>query len=159
MCQRYVDTFSRMANVRIRSLHLLQDISVKICLSATRLLEPVCWFACLYVAFSHLISCAFLHGQPTNAIMSSGSVLVQAVALHECSYKYRSLIGHGALFVHPHPALVVGGQCKVHISTIFNIATRASWAFTFSTFHVVAVGKDARLEQAALQSCCQFAAR
>lgn len=152
-----MDTFSRMANVRIRSLHLLQDISVKICLSATRLLEPVCWFACLYVAFSHLISCAFLHGQPTNAIMSSGSALVQAVALHECSYTYSSLVGHRAAVPDPYPTDC--GPCKVHISTIFIIATRVSSSSTSSSVHVVAVGKDARLEQAALQSCCQLAAR
>ena len=148
-----------MANVQIRSLPLSQDISVKICLFATRFSEPVCWFACLYVASSHTVSYVFLHGQRTNAITSSGSPLVQAVALHECSYTYRSLIGHGTLFVHPHPALVVSGQCKVHISTIFIIATRVSSSSTSSSVHVVAVGKDARLEQAALQSCCQLAAR
>lgn len=152
-----MNIFSRMANVQIRSLPLSQDISVKICLFATRFSEPVCWFACLYVASSHTVSYVFLHGQRTNAITSSGSPLVQAVALHECSYTYSSLVGHRAVVPDPYPTDC--GPCKVHISTIFIIATRVSSSSTSSSVHVVAVGKDARLEQAALQSCCQLAAR
>lgn len=53
--------------------------------------------------------------------------------------------------------------CAANVGYIFPrfliIATRVAPSFSPSSVHVVADGKDARLEQAALEGCCRVAVR